>query len=189
MKTKNTKSTKATVSSKQIASALTAFEKVTAPFAGVPALTPTDRKRMVKIRRGAHQVIPTIAILAQKFAIEAPGLQVDDMLSNLQQATDLEPLLNAVAAFHQTLKDAHLAASGAAWKTAMVTYVMLRSAGEANRRVGDELVPVQQWFRHRVSSSNAASATGTAATPASAPAAIAPAAAATGKAPPPSPQG
>lgn len=140
---------KATVSAKQIAACLAQLKKVVKPFAEVPPLSADDRKRLAKLKRGAHQVVPTIADLARKFAIEAPGMSVDDMMSNLQHAQRVEPLLNFIAAFHQTLKDEYLASSGAAWKTATVTYRMLSNAGDGNRRVADELEQVTKWFRHK----------------------------------------
>ena len=101
------------------------------------------------MKRGAHQVIPTIAHLATKFAVELPGSPISVMLSEIARAQALEPLLGAVAALHETLRDEYLRSQSNAWKTASRTYGMLRVAGEVNAAVRTELEPVQTWFRHR----------------------------------------
>ncbi len=156
MKTKS----KHPVSSKAIDASVKLVEKARQPFTQVTRLTADDRVRAAKLKRGAHQVIPAIAHIATKFAVEVPGHSIAEMLSEIETAQSLEPLLGAIADFHATLRDEFLRAQSASWKTATVTYAMLKKASEVNLSVASELEPVQKWFRH-----NARRASSTAAQP------------------------
>jgi hypothetical protein len=157
---KKKKKYEAPVSPKAIDASLKLVEKAAEAFTNVTRLTALDRRRAAKLKRGAHQVIPTIAHLARKFAVEAPGLSIDEMVSEIEMAQGLEPLLGAIGDLHATLRDEYLRSQSASWKTATVTYAMLRKASEANQSVATELEPVQKWFRHRArGASNAATPT------------------------------
>jgi hypothetical protein len=142
---------------KAIDASIALVEKAAHPFASVVRMSALDRKRAAKLKRGAHQVIPTIAHLATKFAVELPGSPISVMLSEIAHAQALEPLLGAVAALHETLRDEYLRSQSNAWKTASRTYGMLRVAGEVNAAVRTELEPVQTWFRHRAAKKTSSS--------------------------------
>lgn len=137
----------APVSPKQIDASAKLVEKAASTFTYVTRMTALEKQRAAKARRWAHQVIPTLAQIARKFAIEAPGNPIDDMLSRVEHAQSLESLLGAVAQFHATLKDEYFGVQTEAWKSATVTYGMLRKAAEGDKRVSDEIEPVQKWFR------------------------------------------
>ncbi len=149
---------KAPISPRQIETSITLVEKASQPFDGGPVLTKADRIRYVKMKRGAHQVIPLIASLASKYGVVVPDLSPDAMHASLQQAQVLEPLLGAVAVLHQTLKDQYLSFNADAWTAATVTYAMLTSASRAKANLATELVPVKEWFRYRSPNSKKASA-------------------------------
>ena len=142
---------------KAIDASMALVEKAAHPFASVVRMSALDRKRAAKLKRGAHQVIPTIAHLATKFAVELPGSPISVMLTEIAHAQALEPLLGAVAALHETLRDEYLRSQSNAWKTASRTYGMLRVAGEVNAAVRTELEPVQTWFRHRAAKKSSSS--------------------------------
>ena len=142
---------------KAIDTSIALVEKAAHPFASVVRMSALDRKRAAKLKRGAQQVIPTIAHLATKFAVELPGSPISVMLTEIAHAQALEPLLGAVAALHETLRDEYLRSQSNAWKTASRTYGMLRVAGEVNAAVRTELEPVQTWFRHRAAKKSSSS--------------------------------
>ncbi len=144
MKTKS----KHPVSTKAVDASIKLVEKARQPFTQVTRLSSDERVRTAKLKRGAHQVIPAIAHVARKFAVEVPGHSIAEMLSEIETAQSLEPLLGAIADFHATLRDEFLRSQSASWKTATVTYAMLRKAAEVNQSVASELEPVQKWFRH-----------------------------------------
>ncbi len=155
---KNQRNAKAPISPKQIEASITLVEKASQPFVGGPVFTKTDRLHHLKMKRGAHQIIPMIASLASKYGVVVPDLSPDEMRSSLQQAQAIESLLGTVAVLHQTLKDTYLSHNADAWKAATVTYAMLTSASRAKESLAQELVPVKEWFRYRSPKSKEASA-------------------------------
>ena len=153
---------KAQMSTKEVAASIALVARAHAPFANTVRLTAIEKMRAAKLKRGAQQVIPTIAQVASKFAVEVPGMSIAEMNSNVAYAQSLEPLLGAVSAFLETLRDEYLRANASAWTTATVTYAMLRKAGKANLNVANELAPAQKWFRQNNRGPKAAIATTTA---------------------------
>jgi hypothetical protein len=144
MKQKNSHSQSSTLDTSAVQKLV---EEAQASVEGVTRMTPIERKRAVKLRRGAHQVLPLIAKLASKYSVQAPGTSVDDIASNIAYAQSLEPLLGAVGVLQGTLSDAHLSAQSSAWKTGTVSYGMLKRASKANVNLASELAPVTEWFR------------------------------------------
>jgi hypothetical protein len=142
--------------------------QVAEAFASVQRLTPSGRRRVLKLRRGAHQVIPQITAVAAKFGLETTSVSADATNAALAHAQALQPLVAAVSALHQTLVDALLSAQGDAWKSATVMYGMLRKASEADVNVANELAPVVEWFRPRPKTDAAATTPETTAAPAAA---------------------
>ncbi len=130
-------------------------DEVRAPFANVVRLTAVEKKRMAKMKRGAHEILPLIAQLAKKYAVQAPGTSVDDITSSLTYAQSLEPLLGSVTALQGTLNDAHTGAESTAWKTGTVSYAMMKKASRANVNLANELKPVTEWFRHHAKGTTA----------------------------------
>jgi hypothetical protein len=144
MKQKNSHSQSSTLDTSAIQKLV---EEAQASVEGVPRMTPMERKRAVKLRRGGHQVLPLIAKLASKYSVQAPGTSVDDITSNITLAQSLEPLLGAVGVLQGALSDAHLSAQSSAWKTGTVAYAMMKKASKANVSLANELAPVTEWFR------------------------------------------
>jgi hypothetical protein len=145
-------------------------EEAQASLGTVGRLTPTERKRALKLKRGAHQVLPLIASIARKYSVQAPGASVDDMESNIAHAQSLEPILGAVGVLQGTLSDAHLSAQSSAWMTGTVSYSMLKKASKANVAIANELAPVTEWFRQNHASKKKAGGKKASATTATTPA-------------------
>lgn len=146
------KKAEALISPTAITASVELVAKAALPFANIVRLSGPERSRVAKLKRGATQVIPTIAYVAKKFALEIPGSSIDDMMSKIAHAQGLEPLLGAVADLHAALRDEYLRSQSEAWVTATVTYGVLRKASEANHSIRTELAPVRTWFRHKGSS-------------------------------------
>jgi hypothetical protein len=144
----NTQKYVAPISPKAIAASLALVAKAAHPLANVARMSGPDRHRLVKLKRGAQQVFPTIAHVASKFALEVPGSSVADMMSKIAHARELEPLLGAVSDLHEALRDEYLRAQSEAWSIATVTYGVLRKAAEANHSIRTEIAPVRAWFRY-----------------------------------------
>jgi hypothetical protein len=146
---KSSRNPKATAVSKQVDAHVKSVDQVTQAFDAFQRLTPKERRAMLKLRRGAHQVIPQITKLAAKYGYTTPAISSDTINASLENAQTLEPLLKSAAVLHATLLDAHLASQRAAWKGATVLYGMLRNAANADPNIATELQPVKEWFKRR----------------------------------------
>jgi hypothetical protein len=173
------KNTKAPASSNELDEALQLVAQATKAIGTVQRLTPTDRMAILKLRRGAHQVIPQITTVAAKYSIGSSTTTSDAVDASLTRAQSLEPLLNAAALLHQTLIDAHLGAQRDAWKGATALYGMATNAAKADVNIANELQSAREWFKQRRNGTVPAttSPTTTASTTTSAPAHVAPVAA------------
>ncbi len=140
---------KASVSSKLIVEMNRLVGQATEKLGSVPRRTPKERSRGLKIRRGAHQVIPMIASLATKYGVEAPTVSGDKISTSFETAQALQTLLSNAELLHQTLIDANYGEQSAAWKGAMSLYGMLGKAADANPNIANELQPVKEWFKKR----------------------------------------
>ena len=113
----------------------------------VQRLSPLQRRRSAKVRRGGHQVVPLIAAVATKYGITAPAMSGVALSASLARVQELDPLLSASAESHATISDAHLTASNEMWTSARALYRMLKTVGTTNPSIATELKPVEEWFR------------------------------------------
>jgi hypothetical protein len=143
------KNTKAPATSKQIDESIQLVAQAAAKLGTVPRLTPKERKSTLKLRRGAHQVIPQITSVAAKYSVGSSTVTSDSVNASLAHAQALEPLLNAAALLHETLIDAHLGAQRDAWKGATSLYGMVSNASNADENIANELQPAKEWFKRR----------------------------------------
>ena len=131
------------ITSEQVEIILALLAKAQAPLGEVVALSAAARKGAPKLRRGAQQVIPTIAVLAEKHGFVMPSLPINDMTSKIEHAQRLREVLGAVSVFQKLLKDEILASEGDGWQTATATYSMLRRAAKSRPELRVELSPVE----------------------------------------------
>jgi hypothetical protein len=143
------KNTKAPASSNKLDEALQLVAQATKAIGTVQRLTPMERKTSLKLRRGAHQVIPQITTVAAKYGISSPNTTSDMVNTSLARAQSLEPLLSAAALLHETLIDAHLGAQRDAWKGATALYGMATNAAKADVNIANELQTAREWFKQR----------------------------------------
>jgi len=113
----------------------------------VQRLSPLQRRRSAKVRRGGHQVVPLIAAVATKYGIAAPAMSGVALSASLARVQELDPLLSASAESHATISDAHFNASNEMWTSARALYKMLKTVGHTNPSIATELKPVEEWFR------------------------------------------
>jgi hypothetical protein len=127
----------------------------------VQRLTPADRRRLAKNRRGGQQVVPTIAALATKYGIATPTTTGTVLNAQLARVQELDPLVTASVDAHSQFSDAHLGASTAMWTSARTLYAMLKPAALTDPSLAAELKSVEEWFRRRKSSATGTSTTST----------------------------
>jgi hypothetical protein len=157
---------KVSSSSTPIDESTTLINQATKALGPVPRLSPLERRRSAKTRRGGHQVVPLIAAVATKYGIAAPAMTGGSLSASLARVQALDPLLSASAESHATISDAHFSASNEMWTSARALYRMLKTVGETNPSIATELKPVEEWFRAQRSAKKQPEATST--TPATA---------------------
>ena len=149
------------ITTNEVESMLALVAKAQAALGDASVLTTKARKGHLKLRRGAQQVIPTIATLAAKHGLEMPSMPISDMSSKIEHAQRLREVLGAVSVFQKLLEDEILTSEGDGWETATATYSTLRRAAKSRAEIGVELSTVEHWFRraYRGAKSSAPSAT------------------------------
>jgi hypothetical protein len=135
--------------------------RATEAIGPVQRLSPLERIRSAKIRRGGHQVVPLIATVATKYAITAPNMSGGALNASLAHVQLLDALLSASTESHATISDAHFSASNDMWASARSLYAMLKAVSTTNPSIATELQPVEEWFRYRKPAATQAAATTT----------------------------
>ena len=148
------------ITSNELASVLAYLAKAQAPLNETVVLSTKARKGHLKLRRGAQQVIPTIAVLALKYGVEMTSMPITDMTSMMEHGSRLREVLGAIVVFQKLLKDEILSSESGSWATATAMYAALRRAAKSRPELAAELSPVEAWFRraHRGAKAPAASA-------------------------------
>ena len=144
------KQSQGTYNPKDLAASAAFVEKASQPFADVTRLEPDEKRRMLRSKRGAREVIAMIADLAVKYGVVAPGVTPDTMTAMSNQARALEPLLATVSALYELVRDEHLRAQTQSWKMATVTYGILKKSATTDRAMFEDLEPVRRWFQAAV---------------------------------------
>ena len=111
-------------------------------------LTPTERKRMLKLRTGGVDTTRTLATLATRYKVDST-VDVPAMLQNVAQLEELAPLLDSATNLMQIVHDQVLVAAGDSWKSATTIYTMLQRMALDDPRLADELAPVAAMFANK----------------------------------------
>jgi hypothetical protein len=166
------------ITGKEVASMVDFIAKAQAVLGDAVVLSTKARQGQAKLRRGAQQVIPTLAALALKHGFEMQSMPISAMSAKLEHAQLLREVLGAVTVLQKKLEDAILVSEGESWQTATVTYSTLRRAAKSRPEIGVEIAAVEHWFRsaYRGAKSTAPSAPTPTEAPASTTPAVAPAA-------------
>ncbi len=80
-------------------------------------LTPAERKRVAKLRRGGKELLPKLTSLAAQHGVQVAGLSSADLQQpHLDLIARLEPLGNALQSAATLVGDTTLNAKSQAWK-------------------------------------------------------------------------
>jgi hypothetical protein len=113
------------------------------------AITPAQKQRATKMRKGGEPIAAILGALAQQHQIESPALQVAPMTAALGKAAALQPLVAAVATFATRLDDMVFEAQSGAWATALQIYAVLRRMAGTNSALSTALGPVTAFMSYR----------------------------------------
>jgi hypothetical protein len=124
-------------------------EKVTAWVGDPPALTATDIKRSLKLRRGGEKVISTVAALSNQYGLTIPEHPTDAMVAKMNTAQSLIPLHKKMVDLTKQVSDAIFQAQSESYGSATVHYTTLRRLAGKNGNVQKTLEPVKQFFARK----------------------------------------
>jgi hypothetical protein len=114
-----------------------------------PQLTADDKRRSVKFRKGAERIIPALAALLRSAGIDATGLSVDQMTSDLQRAQTLQPLQARLQSMLKRVGDEVFTAQASSLGTAMSGYAVLQHMAKRNGDIATQLEPISSFFAYR----------------------------------------
>ena len=139
---------------KHVAESKTLLDKAHVAFGDIaPNLTSDQKKRQPKPRPGIATVLPTIAVLIEKYGAVVPMHSVVTMKSHLETVTMLEPLRIAAETFLRKVENAQSYANGEAWGSATAFYTVLRRVEGKDDQLATALKPVASYFAKRKPSS------------------------------------
>jgi hypothetical protein len=121
------------------------------------SLTKAERKKALKMRTGGEKIVPVIADLATRHAVNIGDHPVTAMTKRMDQVKALAPLIKRAQLLVTQLSDASLRANAEAWDTATVLYTTLRRISRKNGDVAAALSEVEDFFAYRHKNAGATS--------------------------------
>jgi hypothetical protein len=129
--------------------AVATIDTIEAALGADPGLSPKDKIRAAKFRKGAGPMVSTIGDLAQQQQLESPAIPVALMLSLLARANAVAPLANRLAAFVALVNDIMFAAQSQAWGMALTYYALLQRYAKTDGTLATALEPVTEFLAYR----------------------------------------
>ncbi len=114
-----------------------------------PQLTADDKRRTAKLRKGADRIVAHLGVVLTSARIDAAGLSVDQMLSDLERAQTLEELQRRIDSLSKRVSDEIFAARASSWSTAMAGYAVLQRMARKNGEISEQIAPVATFFAYR----------------------------------------
>jgi hypothetical protein len=125
-------------------------DQVTKLVGPAPALSVTDVRRSVKLRKGAEKVIPTITALSDQLGLTLPSTtSTATILAKMKQAQDLVPLQKKMSSALKQIEDVIFGAGSESWEGATAHYTVLKRLAKTNGDLEANLAPVREFFAHR----------------------------------------
>jgi len=144
------KSANANVALVKTLSALNAgLDKADAELAGGPTLTPDEKRRSARARKGSDRVIQVLAQLAKTHGLDSPSLNSTEMLDRLETATRLAPTIARLTKVLKQMSDAQFVAQNDAWAMGRQLYSLLQTRSATDGALAGALQPVTDFFAYR----------------------------------------
>ena len=112
-------------------------------------VSPEEKKRTLRVRRGAAAIMQTIAHLVASYGLDSSTLRSDEMMSLVQSVAALEPLEAAVTRLHKRVSDERFVQNARAWDTALQFYALLQRRANTDAQLAAALSPVSEFFAYR----------------------------------------
>ncbi len=133
----------------KVAQATSLLDQAIALFQDGVDLTPLDRKRSQKLRKGGDRVIPILAQAAKQIGLSIPLAPVAPMEESLAEAQALLPVQTKIGVLQKQVGDHVFSAEGSSWGTATALYAVLRRLSKGNGQLAKLLEPAGEFFGYR----------------------------------------
>lgn len=135
---------------KHVEESIKLLEQVAALIAdGQPSLTPAQRQRSAKLRKGGEKIVPILTSLATRFGVSVSSHPVGAMAEKLQLVQTLWPLLQRSQELLKQIEDVSLRAQSVTSETMGVYYSTLRHLSRKNGDIATTMAPVEEFFAYR----------------------------------------
>lgn len=114
-----------------------------------PALTSTEKRHALKMRKGGEKIVPQIGNLVQQQQLESAALPVAQMNALLGKAQALQPLSTRVAAFAKHVDDVIFLAESQSFEMAVQYYALLQRRAVTDAELKTALAPIAAFFAYR----------------------------------------
>ena len=118
---------------------------------GVPpaALTAKDKRRTVRVRKGADAVMRQIVQLVATHRLESEALDAEAIVAPLQIAAALGALEIGLRRATKRISDQRFLATADAWTAALQFYALLQRRALVDGDVAAGLAPIEEFFAFR----------------------------------------
>lgn len=113
------------------------------------ALSPTDRQRELKLRRGGERFVPMIMDLGARYGVSVLGAEHRSATELLDLVARLDPLAARLRAMTDLVTTTIMRARADAWQAATATYTALSRVSSRNPSLLAELAPATAFFAIR----------------------------------------
>jgi len=113
------------------------------------SLTPDEKRRTARQRKGGERVIQSIAEIAKAHGLDSPSLSSTSMLQSLEKSTTLGSALARIEKLQKRLSDEQFVAQNGAWSMALQFYAMLQRRATTDGTLAASLDPINTFFNYR----------------------------------------
>jgi hypothetical protein len=114
---------------------------------GFTPLSPKDRIRLLKPRKGGAKIVATIAKLCTEYGIGSPSAPLDEMIAQFSTAESYEDLARKATALAQLVNDMVAVATSKGWSMGMANYRALAAYAVSNPALATALAPVKDVMK------------------------------------------
>lgn len=107
-------------------------------------LSPEQRRRRLRMRKGALPLVPLLMSLVKKHGLEVAAVPLAGMQADARLSTELSPFEDHVTALEQLIVDTITEAEHELWQAFLMYYGILRSAAVRIPELKAELRPIEE---------------------------------------------
>lgn len=125
------------------------LDSVEGELGPAPLLTPAQRRRASKPRRGAEKVLTLIAPIVREHGLDSAAVNADTMLAHLADAAALRALFIRLSKVHKRIDDELFTAQCGAWELGLQFYSLLRRRAKSDGTLATSIEPLRAMFRYQ----------------------------------------